>query len=113
MDQVSVDYQASPVSLYYLEALRKADRDLIDERDKRYAAERIGDQLATQVAKLAADDALKLHNGLLRQMREQQGTYALKSEVARLERWQTRISGGMIVLAAIGLTNLIKLWAGG
>lgn len=83
-----------------------------EERDKRYGAEREADQLSTTVAKKAAEDALTLHNGLIRQMKEQQATYARKDDVQRLESWQAKITGGMLILGIIGLSNLVKLWAG-
>lgn len=85
---------------------------IANERDRRYAAEREADQLATSVAKEAAEAALELHNGLIRQMKEQQGTYARQDEVRRLESWQGRLTGGLVVVSIIGVSNLVKLWTG-
>lgn len=82
------------------------------ERDLRYSAERRADQLAIEKAEAAASSALEAHNGLLRKMEKEQSTYALKTDIARLESWQARITGGMIIIGIIGISNLVKLWAG-
>lgn len=37
----------------------------------------------------------------------------LGDEVNLLRSWQARLGGGILVVAFIGVTNLIKVWGGG
>lgn len=94
-------------------SLREHVEALEAERDKRYSAERRADQLAIEKAEAAAGAALEAHNGLLRKMEREQASYALKSDVGRVEAWQAKITGGMIIIGIIGVSNLVKLWTGG
>jgi hypothetical protein len=108
-------------TIVHFEALRQADRDLAEERDKRYAAERSADALAVDaaltaakeavaVAKLASDEHLKAHNDVLEGWKNERSTFATKTEAGRIETWQTRLTGGMVVIAIIGVSNLVKIW---
>jgi ParB-like chromosome segregation protein Spo0J len=37
---------------------------------------------------------------------------ALEARVERLDKFQNRLAGGMVVVAMIGVTNLVKVWTG-
>jgi hypothetical protein len=93
-------------------SLREYFEAILKERDTRYKAERSGDKLAVIKAEEAAKEVLELHNGLIRKMDEQQSIFARRIDVERLERFQSRMTGAMIILGGIGLTNLVKLWSG-
>ena len=117
---------ATDVSLRdYLAGLRNADERFLAERDRRLTELRQADQVAIEKAESAAREALLTakgeanerlasHNGLIDKMEAQQATYALRETTeqrfSRLEQWQAKLTGGMILLAAIGLANLLKLW---
>lgn len=66
--------------------------------------------MAIEKAETAAGAALEQHNGLIRKMERGQDTYALRSDLSRVESWQSRITGGMLIIGVIGVSNLIKLW---
>ena len=98
---------------------------LLDERDRRYSDLRRADldavakaeasaKEALGVAKAEATERLTAHNGLLDKMEAQASTFALR-EVAderfrKLEQWQAKINGALLLVAAVGLANLVKLW---
>jgi len=84
----------------------------VREHDRRYEAERTADQLAVRTADSAVKEITELHNGLIRKMDSQQKQFATKTELGRVEKLQSKITGGMIVLGVIGITNLAKLWLG-
>jgi hypothetical protein len=65
---------------------------------------------AVAVAAKEAEDRLKAHNGLIEQMREQARAFATKDAVEQVQNWQARLTGGLIVIAVIGIVNLAKLW---
>jgi hypothetical protein len=46
-------------------------------------------------------------NDLARTVKE-----ATAQRLGRIESWQAKLTGGMLVLAVIGITNLTKLWFG-
>lgn len=100
---------------------------LLDERENRYCerhkrqedavlhetrireTERAADQLAITKALESSLQLAEKHNDLIRQMEKKDDTYATKAEVNRLASWQARLTGGMLLLGAIGVGNLIKL----
>lgn len=78
---------------------------------------------AVAVAAVEATKRLEDHNGLIEQMRTQASHFASReivdenkkayiSRFERLENFQSKIIGGMVVLGAIGVANLVKLWTG-
>jgi hypothetical protein len=107
----------------HTEALRRADRELADERDRRYGTQRAADQVALDKALAAARELAQAHNDLIRKQEVLVGTFATKDAIedrlghvgdrfSRLEDWQARLTGGLIVVSVIGVANLVKLWAG-
>jgi len=82
------------------------------------------DATAQRAITVAADEAkerLASHNGLIEQMREQASHLATRESVdtfketmeRRLdqsERFQARLTGGMLLLSFVGVANLVKLW---
>jgi hypothetical protein len=96
--------------IVHFEALRAADLDLAAERDKRYAVEKEAAGLAVEKALSTATALAEKHNDLIRAAEARDATYATKEDVGRLESWQTRLTGGMVVIAIIGVSNLVKIW---
>ena len=98
---------------------------VLTERDARYAAERKADKDAVRVAHenaekaigtaaLEAKERLAAHNGLIDKM-EKQALSFIPREVAderfrHLEEWRAKMTGAILLLAAIGVGNLVKLW---
>ena len=73
-------------------------------------SQREADQLAVKKALDSAHELAQKHNDLIRQMERKDATYATSAEVDRLAYWQARLGGGIIVVAVIGVANLVKLW---
>lgn len=80
--------------------------------EKLRAAQREGDQLAIDTALKSAKELADKHNDLIRAGETKDATYALKTDLSRLENWQARMTGALILVAAIGLGNFIKVWTG-
>jgi hypothetical protein len=108
---------ATDVSLReHFEALRQCDRELARERmlNLRDIAivRREGDQFAISTALASAKELAEKHNDLIRSAEKKDETYATKIDLDRLANIQSKMIGGLIVIAAIGLTNLVRLWTG-
>lgn len=73
-------------------------------------SQREGDQLALKTALANQKELADKHNDLIRQGERKDALYATRVDVERLERWQSRLSGGLLILAFIGIANLVKLW---
>lgn len=89
---------------------------------------------AIGVAKEEAAERLAAHNGLIEQMRQQAEAFASREALenfkaerhmaldafkdeadkrfGRIERFQSMLVGGMLLLSFIGIANLVKIWAG-
>lgn len=89
---------------------------------------------AIQVAKEEAAERLLAHNGLIEQMRQQAQQFASRESLenfkaerhqvldafkdeadkrfGRIERFQSMLIGGMLLVSFIGIANLVKVWAG-
>lgn len=100
----------------YFEALREADRELERERiaHVREVArlKREADLRATAAAFAAAKELADKHNDLIHAMERKDETYASRIDLSRLANIQSKMIGGLIVLGAIGVTNLIRVWTG-
>jgi regulator of protease activity HflC (stomatin/prohibitin superfamily) len=98
---------------------------LIGENDRRYTELREADlralavadanaQHAIETAKTEASERLTSHNGLIDKMEKQASLFALREvvdpRIGRLEQWQAKLTGMGVVLAVIGVGNLVKLW---
>lgn len=75
------------------------------------SSQRAGDQLAVETALASARELAEGHNGLIRKMDKQSETFATKEEVNAVRTWQARIGGGVVVLASIGIADLIKVFS--
>ena len=93
----------------HLAALREADAKLRD-------ALRQADLLAVDKALASSSKLSEAHNDLLRKMEKQAETYATKDDVdsrlSRTENGMARLYGGLAVVGAIGIGNLVQLWLG-
>ncbi len=81
---------------------------------------------AERAVGVAADEAserLKAHNGLIEQMRAQAEHFASRDalddakeasnrRLEKVERFQAALVGGMIIVSAIGVANLVKVFTG-
>lgn len=77
---------------------------------------------AIHVAALEASERLAAHNGLIEQMQDAQAHFAsremfeaqretVERRFSRLERFQAMLTGGLLLISAIGVANLVKVWA--
>jgi DUF438 domain-containing protein len=71
---------------------------------------------ATTVALTAATKLAETHNDLIRAQEKKDATYATKETVeprfTRIETFQIRLGTVALLLVAIGVGNLVKLWFG-
>jgi hypothetical protein len=75
-------------------------------------SQRDADQLAIKTALDASHELAAKHNDLIRLGERKEETYATKIEVKRVESWQNKVTGGLVVVSVIGIVNLVKLFAG-
>lgn len=128
---------ATDVSLHsHLLGVIQAERVLTNSQISGVAemakALRTSDMAAVAVAFEANKALTTAHNDLLRRMELQGEQFATREAVRRqidtvgeqiengqsnddkrfkrLESWQSKLTGGMIVLGFIGISNLIKIW---
>jgi hypothetical protein len=87
----------------HLEALREADQRAVD-------AALTAAKEAVETAKTASDDHLKANNNVLEGWKADRGTFATKEELGRIASFQSKLLGGIGVVAFIGLANLAKIW---
>lgn len=105
-DPASGSSAATDVSLReYLAAQTVALKELMQ-------AHRAADQLAIKTALDSAHLLAEKHNDLIRQQERKDATYATKKDLERVESWQAKITGGLVVVGAIGVANLVKLLTG-
>jgi hypothetical protein len=100
------------------------DRHLVTEISalrKELETSNINSERAVKVASDEAKERLASHNGLIEQMREQAGHFvtreafddfkkAMDDRMRRTERFENMIAGGVAVIGAIGVANLVKIW---
>lgn len=84
----------------------------VDHLEKLIQAHREGDKLAVETALTAAKEMAQQHNDLIRAAEKRDETYASKADLSRVEAFQARLTGAFIILSLIGVSNLVKLWAG-
>jgi TolA-binding protein len=95
-----------------IEALRRETHQANTNSDK-----------AIEVAAHEAADRLTAHNGLIEQMRNQANTFSKQESyeefkdandkrISRLERVQSMMIGGLLLLSFLGVANLVKIWSG-
>lgn len=103
----------------------EAAKELTEERIKRLddallhlrelsASQRTSDKLAVETALTAAKELSQAHNGLLRKIEKLIETFPTKEVVearfSRVESFQAKMTGGLIVVGAVGLGNFIRVW---
>lgn len=122
-----VDSPAAPAPTVLLQELFEHDMAALGERlsalitsmETLRASERLGDKEAVEKALTAAKEITVVHNGLIRKMevlvetfmsKESLGliTEAIGLRVGRVESIQSKMIGGLTVLAFIGVINLVK-----
>jgi hypothetical protein len=116
-DPASGTSAATDVSLreYSSRDLWWLDRHLsgkIEALEALMRSNRAADQEAVKTAFKASQELAAKHNDLIRQQEKKDATYATKNDVSRVESWQSRLTGGMVVVAVIGVANLVKVWTG-
>ncbi len=107
-------------------SLREYDRHFTAEiaslRRETHAATTNAER-AVGVAADEASERLKAHNGLIEQMRAQAEHFASRDalddakeasnrRLEKVERFQAALVGGMIIVSAIGVANLVKVFTG-
>jgi hypothetical protein len=86
-------------------------------------AANVNAERAIKVAAHEATDRLAAHNGLIDKMEEQATHFATRESVedfkdaehkrlSMIESAVARLYGGLLVIAVIGVTNLVKVWSG-
>jgi ferric-dicitrate binding protein FerR (iron transport regulator) len=110
----------------YCERNKRQD-DAIEHVEEMHETMRKSDSEAVDKAFASATKLSEAHNDLLRKMEKLTETFATKDvleeratrteeaiegRITRLESWQARLSGGLLVIAAVGLANFVKLWTG-
>jgi hypothetical protein len=115
-------------------SLREYINQSINSLDRHFTAEVQALRRETESARLASDRAIEVaaheaaerlaaHNGLIEQMRQQANTFASResqedyrktndNRLGRIESFQAKLTGGLMILAAIGVANLVKVWTG-
>lgn len=117
---------ATDVSLREFVAVRidALDRHLASEITALRRETQLANRNAEKAIEVAADEAkerLAAHNGLIGQMQQQQATFASRESLddykdandkrfGRLERFQAMQVGGLLLLSAIGVANIVKVW---
>ena len=116
---------------------REVDKTIRDS-ERFHEALRAGDLSAVDKAFASATKLSEAHNDLLRKMEKLTDSFATKeglrdaidavvegrreqrhaekehaeARFSRLEQWQAKITGGLVVIGAVGLANFVKLWTG-
>jgi len=130
---------ATDVSLreYVASEIRALDRHLTSEIGALRRETQVANATSAHAVEVAAHEAaerLLAHNGLIEQMRQQAETQATlvaaqasnfatreslddfketnDRRLARLERFQAMLAGGLVLASFIGIANLVKVWAG-
>lgn len=138
-DPASGSSAATDVSLreYVGSQIASLDRHITSEINALRRETQIANENAEKAIGVAAAEAkerLAAHNGLIDQMQDLQSTFAsresleaFKSErqhvledfkeatahrFSRLENFQSKLTGGLLLLSVIGVANLVKVWAG-
>lgn len=104
----------------HFEALRKADREAMADQiaalERVHKLTRTADERAVNKAFESASKLSDLHNDLIRKMDKLNETFETKETASnrfqRIERWQSRFTGGLIFASFIGVVNLVQLFTG-
>ena len=102
------------------------DRHLTHELAALRRETQLANETAKEAIRVAAHEAaerLKAHNGLIDKMEEQASHFATRESVedykeasssrfSRIEKFQYMLTGGILLLSFIGISNLVKVWTG-
>jgi hypothetical protein len=80
------------------------------EQDRRIEQALSASNLAITKAEAAQERRLNLLNEFREQAADESKKYALKTTVDRLDNQISKLYGGLVVVAIIGVANLVKLW---
>jgi hypothetical protein len=94
---------------YWIDRLYTAENAHLREVNR---LQREADQLAIAKALEAAKELAEKHNDLIRTGEKKDETYATRADMNRLEQWQSRLTGAILLVSLIGVTNLVKVWSG-
>jgi hypothetical protein len=78
--------------------------------DRRLSEAQENSREAVRVATLAQDRRLDLLNEFRAQQQDESRKYALRETVDSLSSQVSRIWGGLVVVALVGIANLVKLF---
>jgi hypothetical protein len=120
-----VGKSAAPDVSVVTERIAALDRHLTAEiqalRRETLASSKTAER-AVEVAAQEATERLTAHNGLIEQMRQQAAQFATReslddfkeannTRLSKIERFQAMLVGGILLLSAIGVANLVKVWS--
>ena len=91
-------------------SLREYIETHLEAQAELHRSQREADQEAVKIALANSKELAEKHNDLIRQMERKDETYATKEQVGRVEAWQSRLTGAIVLLGGIGVANLVKLW---
>lgn len=138
-DPASGSSAATDVSLreYIGTQIAALDRHMAGELTALRRETNAANVAAERAIGVAADEAkerLAAHNGLIEQMRQQAQLFASRESLesfkaerhaalesfkeeadrrfGRIERFQSMLIGGMLIVSFVGIANLVKVWAG-
>jgi hypothetical protein len=117
---------ATDVSLreYVMAAVANLDRQMTSElaalRRETEAAQGNAKE-AVGIATVEAKERLSAHNGLIDRMEVLTASFVTREiletlkesyeqRLRRTESWQSKITGGLILMSVIGVANLVKIW---
>ena len=87
----------------------EAIKAILSEREKAVNEARRTAEKSLDKAFDSAEKMSNFHNDLIRKQERSQETYATKTEVESIRNFQAKLAGGVLVLAFIGITNLLRL----
>jgi hypothetical protein len=120
-----VGKSAAPDVSVVTERIAALDRHLTAEIQALRRESQNASQTAEKAVAVAAHEAterLTAHNGLIEQMRQQAAQFSTRESLedfkeannlrlSKIERFQAMLVGGILLLSAIGVANLVKVWS--
>lgn len=97
------------------ERIKRLDEALVHVRELA-DSQRSADKLAVETALTSAKELSEAHNGLLRKLELLIETFPTKETVearfARIEAFQAKLVGGLVVVSVVGVSNFVRIWLG-
>jgi hypothetical protein len=91
-------------------SLKEHVQALIDNMDRRLTEAQLNSKEAVKLATTAQDRRLDLLNEFRAQQGDEARKYALRETVDSLNSQVSKIWGGLVVVALVGIANLVKLF---